>query len=75
VATVLIGTWVKEIDRDQAMAVLRGERPFDEARMIDDDPAEQSVVESEVVPAATAEPAPAGVREEAYESVHQGASR
>ena len=30
VATVLIGTWTGEIDRDQAVAVLDGEDPFDE---------------------------------------------
>ncbi|TQJ32501.1 cation:dicarboxylate symporter family transporter [Microbacterium sp. SLBN-146] len=33
VATVLIGTWVKEFDKDQARAVLAGERPFDESTM------------------------------------------
>ncbi|QKE83303.1 cation:dicarboxylase symporter family transporter [Arthrobacter sp. NEB 688] len=36
VATVLIGTWVNAIDREQMTAVLAGQRPFDEARMIDD---------------------------------------
>ena len=35
IATVLIGTWVGEIDKDQARAVLAGDRPFDEATMID----------------------------------------
>jgi aerobic C4-dicarboxylate transport protein len=30
VATLLIGTWTKEIDNEQARAVLAGERPFDE---------------------------------------------
>ncbi len=35
---------VRETDRDQALAVLRGQRPFEEARIIDDDPAEQPVV-------------------------------
>ncbi|HET6969197.1 MAG TPA: cation:dicarboxylase symporter family transporter [Ornithinibacter sp.] len=54
VATVLIGTWVKEIDRDQAAAVLRGELPFDEARMIDDDPAEEPVPAPERVRAGAA---------------------
>ncbi len=34
VATVLIGTWVKEIDRDQVTNVLSGEAPFDELTMI-----------------------------------------
>ncbi|MGN9777265.1 cation:dicarboxylate symporter family transporter [Micromonospora sp. H33] len=37
VATVLIGTWTGEFDRTQARAVLSGERPFDEASMLDED--------------------------------------
>jgi aerobic C4-dicarboxylate transport protein len=37
VATVLVGTWTKEFDRDQARAVLSGEAPFDE-RSFNDDP-------------------------------------
>ncbi len=40
IATVLIGTWVGAIDREQLDEVLAGRRPFDEARMIDDEPAE-----------------------------------
>lgn len=31
VATVLIGTWTRQIDRDRTARVLRGELPFDEA--------------------------------------------
>ncbi|MGO4585965.1 cation:dicarboxylase symporter family transporter [Arthrobacter sp. 2RAF6] len=34
VATVLIGTWVKEIDRNQVTNVLSGATPFDELTMI-----------------------------------------
>jgi aerobic C4-dicarboxylate transport protein len=30
VATLLIGKWTKEIDMEQARAVLAGDRPFDE---------------------------------------------
>ena len=37
VATVLIGHWVDELDRDQVARVLAGEDPFDEATMLDDD--------------------------------------
>ncbi|WIM95296.1 cation:dicarboxylase symporter family transporter [Actinoplanes oblitus] len=37
VATVLIGTWTHEIDRDQAKLVLTGAAPFDESTF-DDDP-------------------------------------
>ena len=36
VATVIIGTWVGEIDKDQAKRVLSGEDPFDERTMVDD---------------------------------------
>ncbi|MGZ6803058.1 MAG: cation:dicarboxylate symporter family transporter, partial [Nocardioidaceae bacterium] len=41
VATVLIGAWTGGLDREQVRAVLAGERPFDEATMIDahDEPA------------------------------------
>ncbi len=37
VATVLVGTWTKEFDREKADRVLSGEEPFDEATMLDDD--------------------------------------
>ncbi|MCE7001831.1 cation:dicarboxylase symporter family transporter [Kibdelosporangium philippinense] len=36
VATVLLGTWTKEFDRDQAKRVLSGEDPFDESTMVDE---------------------------------------
>ncbi|MEV7867661.1 cation:dicarboxylase symporter family transporter [Streptomyces sp. NPDC088124] len=36
VATVLIGTWTKEIDREQVAQVLAGNRPFDEKTLVDD---------------------------------------
>jgi aerobic C4-dicarboxylate transport protein len=36
VATVLVGTWTKEFDREQADRVLSGREPFDEATMLDD---------------------------------------
>ncbi|MGN9805985.1 cation:dicarboxylate symporter family transporter [Micromonospora sp. L32] len=37
VATVLVGTWTGEFDRDKADRVLRGDDPFDEAAMLDED--------------------------------------
>ncbi|NQX36873.1 cation:dicarboxylate symporter family transporter [Herbiconiux sp. VKM Ac-2851] len=37
VATLLVGTWTKELDREQLTAVLAGERPFDETTMSADD--------------------------------------
>jgi aerobic C4-dicarboxylate transport protein len=36
VATVLVGTWTGEFDRDQAEAVLSGRAPFDESSFNDD---------------------------------------
>jgi len=39
IATVLIGTWVKEIDRDRCDRVLAGTLPFDERTMVDDEEA------------------------------------
>ncbi|MCM4077538.1 cation:dicarboxylate symporter family transporter [Paractinoplanes hotanensis] len=58
VATVLVGTWTNEIDRDKTRAVLTGDDPFDEATMLDDPHADD---DSPLSPADTApEPAPAG---------------
>lgn len=37
VATVLIGTWTKEIDMDRVNRVLSGELPFDEKTLLDED--------------------------------------
>ncbi|MGW0363692.1 cation:dicarboxylate symporter family transporter [Streptomyces sp. NPDC002990] len=36
VATVLIGTWTKEFDRERATEVLAGRLPFDETTLLDD---------------------------------------
>jgi aerobic C4-dicarboxylate transport protein len=36
VATLLIGRWVGEFDRERAQLVLDGRDPFDEATMVDD---------------------------------------
>jgi aerobic C4-dicarboxylate transport protein len=36
-ATVMLGTWIKEFDHDQARRVMAGEAPFDETTMLDDD--------------------------------------
>ncbi|MFD0969169.1 cation:dicarboxylate symporter family transporter [Plantactinospora endophytica] len=40
VATLLIGTWTGEFDRDRARVVLAGGDPFDESTMLDDHGAE-----------------------------------
>jgi aerobic C4-dicarboxylate transport protein len=37
VATLLVGTWTKTIDKEQVDTVLRGEDPFDETTMLDED--------------------------------------
>jgi aerobic C4-dicarboxylate transport protein len=37
VATLIIGKWVGEFDRDQANRVFRGDDPFDEITMLDED--------------------------------------
>ena len=37
VATVVIGRWVGEFDKAQARRVLRGQAPFDESTMLDED--------------------------------------
>ena len=56
VATVLIGTWTKEFDRDKANEVMAGNDPFDEATMTDDHddepPSEEAAVKKEPVPSA-----------------------
>jgi aerobic C4-dicarboxylate transport protein len=36
VATILVGTWTKEFDREQANRVLSGADPFDEKTLVDD---------------------------------------
>jgi aerobic C4-dicarboxylate transport protein len=54
VATVLVGSWTKTIDRAKVDAVLGGEDPFDELTMVDDDRrshAEEPVQERVPVPA------------------------
>jgi len=62
VATVLIGTWTREIDRAQVDLVLDRHAPFDEATMMSTHlPAEQTdaVAEPAVAPAAAPQPEPA----------------
>nr|ABP43805.1 sodium:dicarboxylate symporter [Mycolicibacterium gilvum PYR-GCK] len=40
VATVLVGSWTDSVDKNRLNEVLDGDRPFDEATMLDDDDAE-----------------------------------
>lgn len=44
VATVLVGTWTKEIDRERVDQVLSGALPFDETMISDDGPAAEPQV-------------------------------
>jgi aerobic C4-dicarboxylate transport protein len=37
IATVLVATWTNQLDREELAGALSGERPFDEARWVDDD--------------------------------------
>ena len=37
VATLLVGTWTNTVDKEQVDTVLRGEDPFDETTMLDED--------------------------------------
>jgi aerobic C4-dicarboxylate transport protein len=58
VATVLVGTWSGEFDRDRARSVLSGEDPFDERTMLDDhaepqDGPEARTATASAVPAST----------------------
>lgn len=46
VATVLVGTWTKEIDRERVDQVLSGALPFDETMLSDEGPAEPHVPEA-----------------------------
>ncbi|WP_371552773.1 cation:dicarboxylase symporter family transporter [Streptomyces sp. NBC_00554] len=56
VATVLIGTWTKEIDMDRVNRVLAGELPFDEKTLLDED-------EDSAVPADAEVPEQGGEKE------------
>ncbi|SEH02298.1 aerobic C4-dicarboxylate transport protein [Nonomuraea solani] len=51
VATVLVGTWTGEFDRDRANLVLAGQAPFDEATLLDDEDEEPREPAKEMSPA------------------------
>jgi aerobic C4-dicarboxylate transport protein len=53
VATVVIGNWTGEFDRERALSVLAGDEPFNPASMLDDDDEDEAVAS----PAARAAPA------------------
>ena len=76
VATLLIGTWTKQLDREQLRGVLAGDRPFDEATMSVDDhlsPDERAEVEREERPSTAAIAAIVGDLDE--EKAGQGRGR
>jgi aerobic C4-dicarboxylate transport protein len=43
IATLLVATWVRQLDRDRLSAALSGEAPFDEATMLDEEEEPASV--------------------------------
>ncbi|WP_345752673.1 cation:dicarboxylate symporter family transporter [Microbacterium rhizophilus] len=45
VASIVIGAWTKEFDRDRAVEVLRGDLPFDERTMVGDAHADEPLPE------------------------------
>ncbi|MFH8488727.1 cation:dicarboxylate symporter family transporter [Streptomyces longisporoflavus] len=47
VATLLIGTWTKEVDRQRVDDVLAGRLPFDEKTLLDDGASESETVDSD----------------------------
>ncbi|MGC4820390.1 cation:dicarboxylate symporter family transporter [Micromonospora sp. DT63] len=57
VATVLVGTWTGEFDRDRAAGVLRGDDPFDEATMLDDHDEDESIARPDEASAPASVPA------------------
>ena len=73
VATLLVGTWTKQLDRQQLRAVLAGDRPFDETTMSADDhlsPDEKAEVVREERPSTAAIEAIVGELE--HEKVGEG---
>ncbi|MGW5662946.1 cation:dicarboxylate symporter family transporter [Streptomyces sp. NPDC003758] len=52
VATVLIGTWTKEIDKERVRQVLAGQLPFDETTLLDEGHSAVPVDEAEAAEAA-----------------------
>ncbi|MDJ0460730.1 cation:dicarboxylase symporter family transporter [Streptomyces sp. H27-C3] len=66
VATVLVGTWTKEIDKERVALVLAGKVPFDERTLVDDhNPTPQDKADEQDVPeprdGVSGDKAPAGV--------------
>ncbi|MBK6870249.1 MAG: cation:dicarboxylase symporter family transporter [Kineosporiaceae bacterium] len=61
IATVVIATWVGEIDSDQAGRVLGGHLPFDESTLVDEPDVVPDVVPAAGTPVVTPAPIPVGV--------------
>ncbi|MGW6025645.1 cation:dicarboxylate symporter family transporter [Streptomyces sp. NPDC055099] len=57
VATLLIGTWTKEVDRQRVDDVLAGRLPFDEKTLLDDGAPEPEDVDPDAVDAVPSQPA------------------
>ncbi|GAA2464550.1 cation:dicarboxylate symporter family transporter [Streptomyces macrosporus] len=61
IATVLIGTWTKEIDKDRVNEVLAGRIPFDERTLVDDGHGAPEEATPEPAPDGSGAKKPAGV--------------
>ncbi|GGX55296.1 C4-dicarboxylate transporter DctA [Streptomyces minutiscleroticus] len=55
VATLLIGTWTGEVDKERVTRVLAGELPFDERTLLDNDHDAPAAPEGDEAPAAAAD--------------------
>ncbi|MFG2649404.1 cation:dicarboxylate symporter family transporter [Streptomyces sp. NPDC048436] len=56
VATLLIGTWTKEVDRERVDLVLAGKLPFDEKTLLDDHAPEPEKADPDAVDAIPSQP-------------------
>lgn len=56
VATLLIGTWTKEVDRERVELVLDGKLPFDEKTLLDDGAPEPEDVDPDAADAVPSQP-------------------
>lgn len=56
VATLLIGTWTKEVDRERVDLVLAGKLPFDERTLLDDAPSEPEAADADAADAIPPQP-------------------
>ena len=56
VATLLVGSWTRTVDKDKVNAVLRGDDPFEELTMVDADEARRAEEPAQDAHARSTEP-------------------